>query len=427
MGAVTIALIGFFVFLIMRVTTPQMTPLFTDLAYEDSAAIVKELDRQAVPYELRNDGNIVLVPKDRVARLRMSVRRRRPAQGRRRRLRDFRQVGGARHHELRAEHQQCARARGRARPHHPLARSRPGRPRASGDARPAAVLARQGRCHRVHRAQGARHAGAASGPRHPPPRRRRRQRAAAGAGIGRRRARPAPGRRRRQRSERRRRLYRRAAGRVREAPAQPGRGDRLVGRRPEPCPRPGRRRFRFQPRHPDLGQIRPRGPRRPLQPDARGNLGDQRRQGEPGHGRQRDPGRRSAKPRPAAPTMPRPRDESQQIGGDRQLRDFQDHQDRGDRRRPAQSRLGRGRWSTAPTARTTRAKAPISRAARKRSTRSPRWCARRSASTRSAATRSRSSICALPRRRPRRSPSRAAGCRRSSSPKTTSCAPSKWW
>jgi flagellar M-ring protein FliF len=72
MGAVTIALVGFFAFLIMRVTTPQMTPLFTDLAYDDSAAIVKELDRQAVPYELRNEGNVVLVPKDRVARLRMS-------------------------------------------------------------------------------------------------------------------------------------------------------------------------------------------------------------------------------------------------------------------------------------------------------------------------------------------------------------------
>ena len=72
MGAVTIALVGFFGFLIMRVTAPQMTPLFTDLTYDDSAAIVKELDRQAVPYELRNDGNIVLVPKDRVARLRMS-------------------------------------------------------------------------------------------------------------------------------------------------------------------------------------------------------------------------------------------------------------------------------------------------------------------------------------------------------------------
>jgi flagellar M-ring protein FliF len=73
MGAITIALIGFFAFLIMRVTTPQMTPLFTDLTFEDSAQIVKELERQGVQYELRNDGNIVMVPKDRVARLRMSL------------------------------------------------------------------------------------------------------------------------------------------------------------------------------------------------------------------------------------------------------------------------------------------------------------------------------------------------------------------
>jgi flagellar motor switch protein FliN len=44
MGAVTIALVGFFAFLIRRVTAPQMTPLFTDLAFEDSAAVVKELE-----------------------------------------------------------------------------------------------------------------------------------------------------------------------------------------------------------------------------------------------------------------------------------------------------------------------------------------------------------------------------------------------
>jgi flagellar M-ring protein FliF len=61
MGAVTIALVAFFVFVIMRVTTPQMTTLFTDLSYDDSAAIVKELDRQAVPYELRDDGNIIML------------------------------------------------------------------------------------------------------------------------------------------------------------------------------------------------------------------------------------------------------------------------------------------------------------------------------------------------------------------------------
>jgi flagellar M-ring protein FliF len=73
MGAVTIALIGFFAFLIMRVTTPQMTPLFTDLSLEDSATIAKELDREAVTYELRGDGNIIMVPSDRVARLRMTL------------------------------------------------------------------------------------------------------------------------------------------------------------------------------------------------------------------------------------------------------------------------------------------------------------------------------------------------------------------
>src|SRR6202163_103496 len=73
MCAVTIALVGFFGFLIMRVTAPQMTPLFTDLTLEDSTAIVKELERQGIVYELRNDGAIVLAPKDRVPRLRMTL------------------------------------------------------------------------------------------------------------------------------------------------------------------------------------------------------------------------------------------------------------------------------------------------------------------------------------------------------------------
>jgi flagellar M-ring protein FliF len=72
-GAVTSALIGFFGFVILQVTSPQMTPLFTDLSYEDSAAIVKDLDRQGIAYEIKNDGAIVLVPKDQVPRLRMKL------------------------------------------------------------------------------------------------------------------------------------------------------------------------------------------------------------------------------------------------------------------------------------------------------------------------------------------------------------------
>jgi flagellar M-ring protein FliF len=73
MIAVTAALIGFFAFVIVRVTTPQMTTLFTDLSVEDSAGIIKDLERQAIPYEIRNDGAVIMVPKDKVARLRMKL------------------------------------------------------------------------------------------------------------------------------------------------------------------------------------------------------------------------------------------------------------------------------------------------------------------------------------------------------------------
>jgi flagellar M-ring protein FliF len=73
MVAVTAALIGFFAFVIMRVTTPQMTTLFTDLSLEDSSAIIKDLERQAIPFELRNDGAVIMVPKDKVTRLRMKL------------------------------------------------------------------------------------------------------------------------------------------------------------------------------------------------------------------------------------------------------------------------------------------------------------------------------------------------------------------
>jgi flagellar M-ring protein FliF len=73
MVAVTAALIGFFAFVIMRVTTPQLTTLFTDLSVEDSSAIIKDLERQAIPYELKNDGAAIMVPKDKVTRLRMKL------------------------------------------------------------------------------------------------------------------------------------------------------------------------------------------------------------------------------------------------------------------------------------------------------------------------------------------------------------------
>ncbi|MCW5690532.1 MAG: flagellar M-ring protein FliF [Pseudolabrys sp.] len=73
MGAVTLALIGFFAFVMMQMTAPVMVPLFTDLSVEDSGAIIKDLDRQAIDYKIKNDGAIIMVPKDKVARLRMKL------------------------------------------------------------------------------------------------------------------------------------------------------------------------------------------------------------------------------------------------------------------------------------------------------------------------------------------------------------------
>src|SRR6516162_1667561 len=73
MAAVTLALVAMFAFIIMRVTAPQMTPLFTDLTLEDSASIVRELERDGTPYELKNDGSTLLVPRDRVAQIRMKL------------------------------------------------------------------------------------------------------------------------------------------------------------------------------------------------------------------------------------------------------------------------------------------------------------------------------------------------------------------
>lgn len=73
LGAVTMALMAFFAFIIMRVTAPQMTTLFTDMSLQDSTAVTRELDQRGVKYELRMDGGTVMVPKDNVLRLRMEL------------------------------------------------------------------------------------------------------------------------------------------------------------------------------------------------------------------------------------------------------------------------------------------------------------------------------------------------------------------
>jgi flagellar M-ring protein FliF len=73
MAVVAALMVGFFAFLIVRASTPQMAPLYTGLSFEDSAAIVEELQRQNVPNEIRGDGDSILVPRDQITALRMSL------------------------------------------------------------------------------------------------------------------------------------------------------------------------------------------------------------------------------------------------------------------------------------------------------------------------------------------------------------------
>lgn len=73
MAVVAVLMLGFFAFLIMRASSPQMAPLYTGLSLEDSAAIVSELQTQNVPYELRGEGDTILVARDQITSIRMSL------------------------------------------------------------------------------------------------------------------------------------------------------------------------------------------------------------------------------------------------------------------------------------------------------------------------------------------------------------------
>jgi flagellar M-ring protein FliF len=73
MGAVTLALVGFFAFVIMRVSQPAMGVLFADLSMQDASAVMRDLDQRGIRYELRGDGQTILAPRTDLARIRMEL------------------------------------------------------------------------------------------------------------------------------------------------------------------------------------------------------------------------------------------------------------------------------------------------------------------------------------------------------------------
>ena len=73
MAVVAVLMLGFFGFLIMRAQTPQMAPLYSGLSLEDSSAIITELQTLNVPYDLRGEGDTILIPRDQITTTRMTL------------------------------------------------------------------------------------------------------------------------------------------------------------------------------------------------------------------------------------------------------------------------------------------------------------------------------------------------------------------
>jgi flagellar M-ring protein FliF len=73
MGVVSLALVGFFAFVIMRVSQPAMGVLFSEMSMQDANAVIKDLDARGIRYETRGDGQTILVPRSDMARIRMDL------------------------------------------------------------------------------------------------------------------------------------------------------------------------------------------------------------------------------------------------------------------------------------------------------------------------------------------------------------------
>ncbi|MGB1540092.1 MAG: flagellar basal-body MS-ring/collar protein FliF, partial [Rickettsiales bacterium] len=73
LAGTAVLMLGFFIFLSTRLSTPNMTPLYSGLSVEDSAQIVEELEKTNVPYEIQAAGTMILVPSEQVQRLRIAM------------------------------------------------------------------------------------------------------------------------------------------------------------------------------------------------------------------------------------------------------------------------------------------------------------------------------------------------------------------
>ena len=72
MGGVAFGLIGFFIFITTRLTSPQMELLYGGLEPDDTSRITAQLTQTNVPFEIRN-GSDIFAPSEMVGQIRLSL------------------------------------------------------------------------------------------------------------------------------------------------------------------------------------------------------------------------------------------------------------------------------------------------------------------------------------------------------------------
>lgn len=73
MAAVGVALVAFFSFITLRLASPELSLLYTDLDVADSTKVVRKLDDLGIAYQVSGDGGTILVPEDKVLEMRMAI------------------------------------------------------------------------------------------------------------------------------------------------------------------------------------------------------------------------------------------------------------------------------------------------------------------------------------------------------------------
>lgn len=66
-------IVGFFFFVVTRLSTPPLTLLYSDLELGESSEIIERLTGMGIPFDLRNEGRTIYAPKDQISSLRVTL------------------------------------------------------------------------------------------------------------------------------------------------------------------------------------------------------------------------------------------------------------------------------------------------------------------------------------------------------------------